>query len=289
MKEGYIKARAKINLNLLVLEKREDGYHNIKSVFQKINLYDEIFLKKINENEFKMITNIEEINNKENIIYKTYIKMKEKYKNITGVQVRLNKNIPMQAGMAGGSTDCAAFIILMDKLFDLNMSKKEMKALGKELGADVIPCFYNKGVVAEGIGDVITKINTNFKYYIVIVKPDFSCSTKEMYKKIDEKQIIIKDTTKEIVEALENSDIEKLSSNLYNVFEEVIDKKELIQNIKQDFINNGAISSLMTGSGSAVYGIYRNKESAKIAYYNLKDKYRTYFATSYNSKKNRPF
>ena len=269
MKEGYIKARAKINLNLLVLDKREDNYHNIKSVFQKINLYDEIFLKKINGYEFNMITNIGEINNKENIIYKTYIKMKEKYKNITGVQVKLNKNIPMQAGMAGGSTDCAAFIILMDKLFDLNMSKEEMKSLGKELGADVIPCFYNKGVVAEGIGDVITKINTNFKYYIVIVKPDFSCSTKEMYKKIDEKQIIIKDTTKEIVEALENNDIEKLSSNLYNVFEEVIDKKELIQEIKQILIKNGAI--------------------AKIAYYNLKDKYRTYFATSYNSKKNRPF
>ena len=284
MKEGYIKARAKINLNLLVLEKREDGYHNIKSVFQKINLYDEIFLKKINGYEFNMITNIGEINNKENIIYKTYIKMKEKYKNITGVQVKLNKNIPMQAGMAGGSTDCAAFIILMDKLFDLNMSKEEMKSLGKELGADVIPCFYNKGVVAEGIGDVITKINTNFKYYIVIVKPDFSCSTKEMYKKIDEKQIIIKDTTKEIVEALENSDIEKLSSNLYNVFEEVIDKKELIQNIKQDFINNGAISSLMTGSGSAIYGIFKDKNTAKIAYESLKDKYQTYICTSYNSR-----
>ena len=284
MNELYIKARAKINLNLLVLDKREDNYHNIKSVFQKVNLYDEIYLKKINENEFKMITNMGEINNKENIIYKAYIKLKEKCKNITGIQVRLNKKIPMQAGMAGGSTDCAAFIILMNRLFDLKLSKKDMSDLGKELGADVIPCFYNRPVIAEGIGDIITKIDTNFKYYLVIIKPEMSCSTKEMYKKIDTKKINQKDRTKEIVEALEKSDIEILSSNLYNVFEEVIDRKDLIENIKQKLINNGAISSLMTGSGSAIYGIFKDKNTAENAYESLKDKYQTYICTSYNSR-----
>ena len=284
MNEIYIKARAKINLNLLVLDKREDNYHNIKSVFQKINLYDEIFLKKINTDEFKIITNVEKINNKENIIYKAYMKLKEKYKNITGVQVRLNKKIPMQAGMAGGSTDCAAFIVLMNRLFDLKLSKKDMSVLGKELGADVIPCFYNKVIIAEGIGDVITKIDTNFKYYIVIIKPEISCSTKDMYKKIDTKKISQKDTTKEIVEALESSNMEMLASNLYNVFEEVIDRKDLIENIKQKLINNGAISSLMTGSGSAIYGIFKDKNTAKIAYESLKDKYQTYICTSYNSR-----
>lgn len=284
MNEIYIKARAKINLNLLVLDKREDNYHNIKSVFQKINLYDEIFLKKINTDEFKIITNVEKINNKENIIYKAYMKLKEKYKNITGVQVTLNKKIPMQAGMAGGSTDCAAFMILMNKLFDLKLSKEDMLQLGKELGADVIPCFYNKAIIAEGIGDVITKIDTNFKYYIVIIKPEISCSTKDMYKKIDTKKISQKDTTKEIVEALESSNMEMLASNLYNVFEEVIDRKDLIENIKQKLINNGAISSLMTGSGSAIYGIFKDKNTAKIAYESLKDKYQTYICTSYNSR-----
>ena len=284
MNELYIKARAKINLNLLVLDKREDNYHNIKSVFQKVNLYDEIYLKKINENEFKMITNMGEINNKENIIYKAYMKLKEKYKNIMGVQVTLNKKIPMQAGMAGGSTDCAAFIVLMNRLFDLKLSKEDMLQLGKELGADVIPCFYNKAIIAEGIGDVITKIDTNFKYYIVIIKPEISCSTKDMYKKIDTKKISQKDTTKEIVEALESSNMEMLASNLYNVFEEVIDRKDLIENIKQKLINNGAISSLMTGSGSAIYGIFKDKNTAKIAYESLKDKYQTYICTSYNSR-----
>lgn len=289
MNEGYIKARAKINLNLLVLDKREDNYHNIKSVFQKINLYDEIYVKKLNIDEFEMITNIEEINNKENIIYKAYMKLKEKYKNITGIQVRLNKRIPMQAGMAGGSTDCSAFIVLMNRLFDLKLSKKDMLDLGKDLGADVAPCFYDKPVLAEGIGDRITKIDTNIKYYIVIIKPEISCSTKEMYKKIDTKKISQKDTTKELIKALEDNDIELLANNLYNIFEEVIEQIETIQKIKKEFIQSGAISSLMTGSGSAVYGIFKDKNEAKKAYENLKDKYQTYICTTYNIKKDRIF
>ena len=119
MEEIYIKARAKINLSLEVLNKRKDNYHNIESVFQKINLYDEIWIRKIKTNEFKMVTNVYEINNKENIIYKAYRVLKEKYKNITGIEVKLNKKIPMQAGLGGGSADCASFIIAINKLFDL--------------------------------------------------------------------------------------------------------------------------------------------------------------------------
>ena len=217
MEEIYIKARAKINLNLEVLGKREDNYHNIKSIFQKINLYDEIKIKKLKIDKFKMITNIKELNNEENIIYKAYKKLKEKYEQIKGIEIKLNKRIPIQAGMAGGSTDCAAFIVAMNKLFSLNLSKEKMKTLGKELGADVVPCFYNRAVIVEGIGDIVTKIDTNFKYYIVIIKPEISCNTKEMYNRLDEKEIKQKDTTKKIIKALENHDIKILSNNLYNV------------------------------------------------------------------------
>ena len=131
MEEIYVKARAKINLGLEVLNRRNDNYHNIESVFQKINLYDEIWIRKIKTNEFRIISNIEEINNKDNIIYKAYIELKEKYKNITGIEVKLNKRIPMQAGLGGGSTDCASFIIAINKLFNLKMSKKEMEEIGK--------------------------------------------------------------------------------------------------------------------------------------------------------------
>ena len=282
MEEIYIKARAKINLNLEVLGKREDNYHNIKSIFQKINLYDEIKIKKLKIDKFKMITNIKELNNEENIIYKAYKKLKEKYEQIKGIEIKLNKRIPIQAGMAGGSTDCAAFIVAMNKLFSLNLSKEKMKTLGKELGADVVPCFYNRAVIVEGIGDIVTKIDTNFKYYIVIIKPEISCNTKEMYNRLDEKEIKQKDTTKKIIKALENHDIKILSNNLYNVFEEVIENKEIIKELKEELIKYGAIASLMTGSGSAVYGIFKDKDTAKNAYEKLKDKYNTYICTSYN-------
>lgn len=286
MNEIYAKARAKINLSLEILDKRPDNYHNLKSVFQKINLYDELYIKKIEGKNIELHTNIEELNNEENIIYKAYLKLKEKYTQINGIEVNLNKKIPMQAGLAGGSTDCASFILAMNKLFNLNMTKKEIEEIGKSLGADVVPCLYNTAVLAEGIGEIITKVDTNFKYYILIIKPQISCSTKEMFRKLDKRQKILqKDNSDKIIEALESNNLKLLSNNLYNIFEEVIDEKQTIEDLKTKLIENGAIGALMTGSGSCVYGIFENKEKAKKAYYKSKLEHETYICTSYNSKK----
>ena len=290
MEEIYIKARAKVNLSLEVLGKREDNYHNLESVFQKINLYDEIYIKKIQEEDFRLKINVKELDSKENIIYKAYGKLKEQYKVINGIEVIVNKKIPMQAGMAGGSTDCAAFIIAMNKLFKLKLSKEEMEALGKSLGADVVPCFYNKAIKAEGIGDMITTIDTDFKYYMVIIKPEIACNTKEMYQKLDIKKDIQQlHTSENIIKALENKDIQLLTNNLYNVFEEVVQEKQSIQEIKKELLNNGALQALMTGTGSCIYGIFRDKQSAKNAYITLKGRYQTYICTSYNMKKGEMF
>ena len=286
MEQVYVKARAKINLNLEVLNKREDNYHNLKSVFQKINLYDEIYIKKSNNNSCEIQTNIEELNNKENIIYKAYLKLKELFPEITGVSVKINKKIPMQAGLAGGSTDCASFILGINKLFELNLSKKEIENIGKCLGADVVPCLYNRAVIAEGIGDIITKVNTDFKYYLVLVKPDMSCNTKEMYDRIDNNKVFNRlDNTDTIVEGLENNNLELITNNLHNAFEEVLDNKTIIEEIKSEFKNNEAMVSQLTGSGSCVYVIFKNKQDAYFAYNNLKNKFETYICTSYNSKR----
>ena len=152
MESIYIKARAKINLNLEIVGKREDNYHNLSSVFQKINLYDELYIQKTETNDIEIQSNILKLNNKENIIYQAYVTLKQKYKNMTGVKVILNKKIPMQAGLAGGSTDCASFLIGMNRLFDLKLSKQEIENIGKSLGADVVPCFYHGAIKAEGIG-----------------------------------------------------------------------------------------------------------------------------------------
>lgn len=280
MDQIYIKARAKINLTLEILDKREDNYHNLKSVFQKVNLYDEIYIYKLENDDFILDTNIDGLDVKDNIIYKAYVKLKEKFEIISGVKVVLNKRIPMQAGMAGGSTDCASFILGMNKLFGLNLTEEEIITLSKSLGADVVPCLYNKAVLAEGIGEIITKIDTRFKYYIVVIKPELSCNTGEMFKKLDSRERIFKiDNSQNVIKALENNDIELLSNNLYNTFEEVVEAK----NIKDELIKNKALGALLTGSGSCVFGIFKNKEDAKLAYNNLKNRYKTYICTSYNS------
>lgn len=288
MNKIYMKARAKINLSLEILEKRPDNYHNLKSVFQKINLYDEIYIEKTENGRIEIQTNIGELEGENNIIYKAYIKLKEQYPKISGIKVVLNKKIPMQAGLAGGSTDCASFLLCMNKLFELNLQREEIERIGKSLGADVVPCLYNKALLAEGIGEIITPVNTDFKYYIIIIKPKISCSTGAMFKKLDEREKIIQqENANKIIKALEDNKIELLVSNLYNVFEEVIEEKEIINNLKTELIKYGAIGSLMTGSGSCVFGIFKNRETAKKAYLELKNNYETYICTSYNSERKR--
>ena len=283
MKNLYTKARAKINLNLIVLNKRKDNYHNIKSIFQRINLYDEIYIEKTNTGKIEIQTNINEIENENNIIYKAYYKLKEKYENITGVKVTLKKKIPMQAGLAGGSADCASFLLAMNKMFKLKLSKEEIEEIGKSLGADVVPCLQNTPVLAEGIGEKITKIKSKFKYYIIVIKPKSNCNTKEMYTKIDnlknKKQI---DNTNKIIKGLKEKNIKLIAKNLYNTFEKAINEKFKINEIKNELIKQGAEGTLLSGSGSSIFGIYENKEIAKKAYKNLTNKYETYYCIAKN-------
>ncbi len=228
--------------NLEEIEKRKDNYHNIQSVFQKINLYDELYIKKTTTGKLEIDTNIKELQTEENIIAKAYKVLKENCKTITGARVKLIKKIPMQAGLAGGSIDCASFILGMNKLFELKLTKEQIEEIGKNLGADVPPCFYNKAVKVEGIGEIINPINTNFKYYLVIIKPKVSFSTKEMYEKIDSQKMSYNmERTNNIKLALERQNLELLVQNLYNRFEDVIPNKDIIQNIKSELITQGAL------------------------------------------------
>lgn len=278
-------AYAKINLTLDILNKREDNYHNIKSIFQKISLYDDLTIIKTNTDNIELETNVENINNNDNIVCKAYRRLKEKFPFITGIKVILEKRIPMQAGLGGGSTDCASFLKAMNSLFELNLSLKELKEIGKSLGADVVPCLYDGALLAEGIGEIITPIDTNFKYNLLIIKPEFSNNTKEMYQLIDNENLIRTsndDKTDNVLYALLKNDITMLSNNLYNVFEMVSENKEIIDSFKSILKNNGAIDSLMTGSGSCIYGIFENKEKAIEAYNNLKDSYQVYLCEAQN-------
>lgn len=285
MEKIYIKARAKINLTLSILEKRPDNYHNLESVFQKINLYDEMLLEKNSKPGLELNSNIDGVSIKENIIYKAYYKLKEKFPNITGVRVTLNKKIPMQAGLAGGSTDCASFLIAMKKLFLLDFSEEEIVEMSASLGADVPPCLYGGIVKAEGIGEIITKIDSDLKYYLVIIKPKNTfCCTKEMFEELDNRVYKSEIRTDKILSAIEQKDINMLARNLYNDFEEVTTELEEINEAKKVLKENGAINALLTGAGSCVFGIFENKEKARNAYKNLKENYETYICTSYNKR-----
>lgn len=197
------------------------------------------------------------------------------FPDITQVKVELNKKIPMQAGLGGGSADCATFIMCMNELFELGMNIIQMQDIGVKLGADVPASFYNKPIIAKGIGELIQEIGSDFKFYIVIIKPELSCDTKKMYEKLDNTNYISQKYNSDIIRcAIENEDIEILSKNLYNVFENSVYD---IDKIKQELIDSGASNALMSGSGSCVYGIFRNKNEAKRAYRYLKQKYETYF------------
>lgn len=284
MNKIYLKARAKINLTLNVLDKRPDNYHNIESVFQKISLYDELFIEKNSSNTLILKSNWNELENENNILYKAYFSLKEAYPQISGVSVKLIKHIPMQAGLAGGSTDCASFIIGLNKLFNLNLSQNELEEFGKKLGADVVPCMH-KLVKSEGIGDIITPLSSNLKYYILIVKPDFKCNTKIMYQKLDSNKNIKQSfNTDKVINILKNGNINSLKNNLYNVFETAIEEQNILNNLKNDFLKTGAIDTLLSGSGSCIYGIYSDKESINKAYISMTKKYNYEFfkCISYN-------
>lgn len=285
MTKIYLKARGKVNLTLNILNKREDGYHNLESVFQKINLYDEMWIEKTDNNVFQLDSNIQNVDLEDNIIYKAYMLLVEEFPSIKGIKVKLNKKIPMQAGLAGGSTDCASFILGVNKLFNLNITKEKIGLISAKLGADVVPCLYNRALKAQRIGEIIEEINTNFKYYFVIIKPQVSFSTKVMYEKIDSQEVKRTNTTNNTILALENNDLNSISLNLYNSFEEVVRNSKEISEVKEELMKNGAMNSLMSGSGSCVFGIFENKEKAKKAYINLKEKYEAFICTSYNSRR----
>lgn len=273
MDKIYLKAKAKINLTLNVLDKRPDNYHNIESVFQKISLYDELFIEKNQSNTFNLECNLKELETDLNILSKAYFKLKSAFPTISGIDVKLIKHIPMQAGLGGGSTDCASFLKGMNLLFNLNLSEKQLIDFGKTLGADVVPCMY-KLVKSEGIGDIVTPIKSSLKYYILIAKPDFKCNTKIMYEKLDSNTNLKQEfNTNEVINILKNKTTKDFKNKLYNVFEYAIDNQDTLNNLKNDFINTRAIASLLSGSGSCIYGIYLNKTDLQNAYNILKNKY----------------
>lgn len=264
------KCFAKINLTLDSLYKRDDGYHEIDTIMARIGLFDELEIKPNDKGEFNYSSNLTEICPLEdNLIYKAWKLLKDKTPN-PGVDVYLKKNIPLAAGLAGGSTDAAEMIKGLNELWNLNLSKKEMQEIGVKLGADIPFFFENSPARARGIGEILEPFNNTLDMKILLVNDGTEISSAEVYKNLADYGQVKNDL---IVEKLKNGDN---SAIFYfeNVMEDVVtDIHPHLLDIKKEFLNNGAEVTLVSGSGASIFGIFMDDDSIDNAYKKMAKKY----------------
>ena len=258
-----LKARAKINLGLDVLGKREDGYHEVRMVMQTIGIYDRLILTKIPEEEIRITSNLAFLPvNENNLIYKAIKLLKDEYHFPGGVSVDLNKFIPVAAGMAGGSTDAASTMFGVNRLFGLNLSMGKMMELGVRLGADVPYCVMRGTALAEGIGEKLTRITPVPHMWILIAKPQINVSTRLVYEQLDMGGIQKHPDIDGIIRAIEAQDVVRIAQSMGNVLENVtVPLYPVIETIKQDMLSHGAINAMMSGSGPTVFGIFPDEQT----------------------------
>lgn len=269
-----LKSLAKINLGLDVLGKRENGYHDVRMVMQTIYLYDNVILEKTKEKGIDVKTNLFFLPvDENNIAYKAAKLLIDEFDIQEGISIRLRKYIPVAAGMAGGSSNAAAVLFGMNKMFNLGLTQKELMDRGVQLGADVPYCIMRGTVLAEGIGEELTELPPMPKCHILIAKPAVSVSTKVVYEKFDALENVEHPDIDGILEGLKSQDLYKISSSMGNVLEGVTIKEyPVIQAIKEQMLKEGALNALMSGSGPTVFGIFDDKGKAKKAQKMLKEK-----------------
>ena len=253
------RAYAKINLCLDVVGKREDGYHDLKMIMVPINFYDVLEMEFAPETTLELNRDYLPINDKNTIIKAIHI-MQEKYNITEEFRCRLEKHIPTRAGLAGGSADAAAAIRMINRMCNLHLTKDEMIAVGKEVGAGVPFCILNRPAFVEGIGEKITTFSCSPDFYLLLIKPRKGVSTAEAFHIVDEQEGIHPDC-KAMQEALESNDYDGIISSLGNSMENAaMTLVPEIRNAKQDLLELGFDGVLMSGSGSTVFGITKDVE-----------------------------
>lgn len=264
-------AKAKINLALDVVERLDNGYHNLEMIMQTIELSDTIEIKKTFTNDIKLKTNVYWLpTDYTNLVYKAAKYLKDEYNIKYGIHIELNKKIPSCAGLGGGSADCAATLIGIRNLFGLKISNNKLLDISKNFGADVPFCLKRGTCLAEGIGEKLTPLNKMPNCYILVVKPNVNISTSVIFENLNLSKIKERPDIEKIIYYIDKNDIEGVSKNLCNVLESVsIEKYPIIKQIKENMLENGALGSLMSGSGSAVFGIFKNKKQVAIAKNNI--------------------
>jgi len=280
METLYEGAYAKVNLTLDVLGKRDDGYHDLKSVMQTLSIRDDIEIDIGTGKPWKLLCSMEGIPTDErNLAWKAAAVYCEAMgKDPNGLEIRITKRIPAEAGLGGGSADAAAVLRALNRYYGDPLSILALAELGSKVGSDVPFCVVCGTAMVEGRGERLRRLPDMPKCIFVVCKPDFSVSTPELYRKIDETAIAVRPDHQSMESALLAGDLEKVAHNLCNVFDPVVTQEHLELNyIKSLFHQYGAIGYQMTGSGSAVYAIVSEFEVAAVICNMLKENYPSVF------------
>ena len=261
MNRIQMKALAKVNLGLDVIRRREDGYHEVKMIMQTVRLYDRIILEKTQKG-ISMETNLSFLPvNEQNIAYRAAKMLMDEFHIQSGLHIKIDKHIPVAAGMAGGSTDGAAVLYGVNKIFELGLTKRQLMERGVKLGADVPYCIMRGTVLSEGIGEILTPVSSLPDCHILIAKPPVSVSTKHVYENLKLDKMEFHPDIDGMVEALRIEDLHGVTQRMENVLETVtIPEHPEIQQIKELMIKEGALNALMSGSGPTVFGIFDDRE-----------------------------
>lgn len=274
------KAYAKINISLDILDKREDGYHLLKMIMQTIELYDLLEFTKCKENINITCDKAYVPTDDRNIVYKAAKLFMDTYNIKSGLNIDIKKNIPVAAGLAGGSTDGAAVLKAMRNLFNVNVKDEELMKLGAKIGADIPFCIVGGTALCEGIGEKVTILNRFKDKILVLVKPNFGVSTKEVYKNFNLGKVFIHPNNDKLIQAVQVGNLEFVSKNMKNLLENVtLRKYPVLRKIKEEMIELGALGSMMSGSGPSVFAFFDDIFKAQKCFEQMKKNYEEVFIT----------
>ena len=291
-----LRAYGKINLGLDVLRKREDGYHDVRMIMQTVGLYDQIDLFFRQASGIQIETNLPYLPvNENNLVNKAAQMLMEEFQVTNGVFIRLRKMIPVAAGMAGGSSDAAAVLVGINKMFHLGLSMEELMERGVKIGADVPYCIMRGTALSEGIGEKLTALPPMPQCQVLLAKPAISVSTKYVYENLHANSLKPQQhpDIDGMIEAIGEGNLLEVSKHLGNVLELVTARKyPVIEEIKNVMRRHGALGALMSGSGPTVFGLFDNPKAASSAYEELRYGQnrelakQVYMTTIFNNKKN---
>lgn len=285
-----LKALAKINLGLDVVRRRDDGYHEVRMIMQTIHLYDRLDIKRTKESGIQIQTNLSFLPvNENNLIYKAAKLLMDEFSITDGVSVKLDKRIPVAAGMAGGSTDAAAMLFGMNRLFSLGLTKRQLMERGVQIGADVPYCIMRGTALAEGIGEELSPLAPMVKCPVLIAKPSISVSTKFVYQNLKLDDTTIHPDIDLLIEDIKAKNLHDIAEHMGNVLETVtIPNYPVIDEIKKHMLSHGAVGAMMSGSGPTVFGLFDDEDTAKKAYKAMRSSHlarQVYLTSVYNNRK----